>query len=61
MPRQCVPPNSKAKKAEQLREILATPGRYVAVTGEERRIEYLIDRNLVLEQVAQKDSAETTN
>ena len=45
--------------AEQLREILATPGRYVAVTGEEGRFEYLIDRNLLLEQVAQKMSTET--
>lgn len=47
------------RTAEQLREILATPGRYVTVTGAEQRFEYLIDRNILLEQVANIISAET--
>jgi len=37
---------------EQLQALLAAPERFVAVTAEDGRFEYLVDRNVMLEQVA---------
>jgi hypothetical protein len=45
---------------EQVRQVLAQSGRYVAVTREEFRFDYLIDRSLLLEQVARSAIAEGT-
>jgi hypothetical protein len=45
-------------RGEQVRLVLAQTGRYVAVTREDLRFEYLIDRSLLLEQVAQGVIAE---
>ena len=42
-----------ASRNEQTRSILAQDGHYVAVTQQEHRFMYLIDRSMVLEHVAQ--------
>lgn len=44
--------------AEQLRAFLSVPRMFVAVTAEER-FEYLVDRSVLLEQVAKRLSSET--
>jgi hypothetical protein len=45
-------------RSKQIRHVLARTGRYVAVVQEELRFEYLIDRSLLLEQVAQALSSD---
>src|SRR5262249_998727 len=44
---------------EQMRAIVAMPGKYVAVTDDEKRFEYLIDRHVILELVAKRLPVET--
>jgi hypothetical protein len=39
-------------RTRQLGAFLALPGQFVAVTAEDQRFEYLVDRNAILEQVA---------
>ena len=43
---------------KKLREFLQYPSRFVAVTSEGQRFEYLVDRSILLEQVAKEISAE---
>jgi hypothetical protein len=45
--------------AEQLRAFLTVSERFVAVTAEDQRFEYLVDRSVLLEQVAKRLSSET--
>lgn len=45
-------------RSKQIRHVLARTGRYVAVVQEELRFEYLIDRSLLLEHLAQSLSNE---
>lgn len=45
--------------AEQLRAFLSVPERFVAVITDDQRFEYLVDRRILLEQVAKRLSSET--
>jgi hypothetical protein len=49
-------PNNVTKK---LRTLLSVPGDFVAVTTKERRFEYLVDRKVILEQVAKQLASQT--
>jgi hypothetical protein len=48
-------------KSEKLRAFLSLPNRFVAVTSENGRFEYLIDRDVLLEEVAKKISVESVD
>ena len=43
---------STGKTAEKLRALLSVPGNFVAVTAEDGQFEYLVDREVILEQMA---------
>lgn len=45
--------------SKHLQNILAVPERFVAVTGADLRFEYLIDRRVILEQVAKQLASQT--
>jgi hypothetical protein len=45
--------------SEQLRSFLSVSGRFVAVVGDDQRFEYLVDRDVLLEQVAKRVSSDT--
>jgi hypothetical protein len=45
--------------SEQLRICLSVPATFVAVTTEEQRFDYIVDRRVLLEQVAKRLSSET--
>jgi hypothetical protein len=45
--------------SEQLRVFLSVPATFVVVTTEEQRFDYIVDRCVLLEQVAKRLSSET--
>lgn len=51
--------NTSRNKQEQLATLLAVPEQFVAVVSDNRRFEYLVDRDVLLEQVAKRVSSET--
>jgi hypothetical protein len=44
---------------EQLRVLLAEPSEFVAVVADDQRFDYLLDRSVILEQVAHRMSSTT--
>lgn len=48
-----------SSKSEQIQALLKIPKRFVAATSNQGRLEYLVDRSVLLEQVADRVAAQT--